>query len=178
MAEKTILLAEDDPAHVSLIQRALARAETKCRLDVVRDGTEVIDYLFSAGAYADRDPTDMPALLLLDLKMPKMDGLQVLQVLRRVRGDDHPRLPPVVILTSSTDEIDVVDAYRLGAYSFIHKPSGFPELVEALRQVAAYWLRLNELPSADRSSATREREAPTRPGFLDRRPAGPTEKSR
>ncbi len=169
MTKKTILLAEDDPAHSALIERALERVEEDYHLDVVRDGTEVIDYLFATGSYADRDPTQLPDLLLLDLKMPKMDGLQVLQVLRRVRGDGHPQMPPVVVLTSSSDAIDLIDAYRLGAFSFIRKPADFQQFVDALRQITSYWLRLNELPPGRLPATTGETDQTLRSGFLDRR---------
>jgi two-component system response regulator len=104
----------------------------------------VIDYLFRTGVYAGREPDESADLLLLDLKMPKMDGLQVLQVLRRVRSLDRSKLPPVVILTSSRQDKDIVRAYRLGAHSYIQKPTSFVELVEAVRRIVEYWLGLNK----------------------------------
>ncbi len=143
---KTILLAEDDPAHVALIRRALDKVGFSCRLEVVSSGAEVIDYLFGTGSFADRDKSATPDLLLLDLKLPKMDGLQVLQVLGRVRDDGQSKFPPVVVLTSSRNEADVAEAYRLGAHSFIPKPADFPQLVEAVRQIVQYWMVLNEFP--------------------------------
>ncbi len=168
MGQKTILLAEDDPAHAALIRRAFERVQSVgSRLDVVGTGAEVIDYLFATGAYAARSPAPLPDLLLLDLKMPEMDGLQVLQVLRRVRGDDQPRLPPVVILTSSIAEIDVVDAYRLGVHSFVRKPTDFRGLVDAMRQIVAYWLDLNQSPAAGRQNAPFDRDRVGPPDFLD-----------
>ena len=145
---KTILLAEDDPAHVALFRRALEKVGIACRLDVATDGAEAIDYLFATGVHAGRDPKQMPDLILLDLKMPKMNGFQVLQILRRVRHDDGTRFPPVVILTSSREEADIVEGYRLGAYSFIPKPADFSELIDAVRQIVQYWIGLNESPSA------------------------------
>jgi two-component system, response regulator len=146
MDDKTILLAEDDPAHAALIRQAIERVDCSCRADVVSNGLEVIDYLFATGSHADRDSSRMPDLIMLDLKMPKMDGLQVLQVLRRVHWDDHSRLPPVIILTSSKHQKDILDAYNLGAHSYIQKPIGFSKLVEAVRQIVEYWLGLNQYP--------------------------------
>ncbi|MBN2476091.1 MAG: response regulator [Pirellulales bacterium] len=143
MGQKTVLLAEDDPAHAVLIRRALEQVPSKCHLEVVRDGRGVIDYLFATGSHAGRDPADAPHLILLDLKMPAMDGLQLLQVLRRVRSGEPPSLPPVVILTSSAEQPEVADAYRLGAHSFIQKPMEFAELVEVMRRIVTYWLDLN-----------------------------------
>ena len=168
MDQKTVLLVEDDPAHATLIRRAFDRvASAGNTLDVVGGGAELIEYLFATGSYAARDPSAIPDLILLDLKMPEMDGLQVLQVLRRVRGDDQAGLPPIVILTSSFAEIDVVDAYRLGAHSFVRKPSEFHELVEAIEQIVAYWLGLNRSPSAGRPNVRFERDRVGPPGFLD-----------
>jgi two-component system response regulator len=140
-------LAEDDPAHAALIRQAIQRADSSCQIDVVNNGVEAIDYLFATGSRADRDASQMPDLILLDLKMPRMDGLQVLQVLQRVRfNDNHTRLPPVVVFTCSKHEMDLVDAYRLGARSYVRKPMGSPKLVEAVQQIVGYWLGLNESP--------------------------------
>ena len=143
MAEKTILLAEDDPGQELLFRHAVGRCDLECRLDVVHDGTEVIDYLFCIGKFKDSKQPQMPDLLLLDLKMPKMDGLQVLQVLRRVRGEDRMRLPPVVVLTSSDLDEDIEGAYRWGAQSYIRKPTDFDEFANAVRETLHYWLGLN-----------------------------------
>lgn len=143
--DKLILLAEDDVAHQKLFRHALEQSGVDCRLEVVQDGVELIDFLFGTGQYKGRDPRLMPDLILLDLKMPRMDGLQVLQVLRRVR-DEQFRLPPVVVLTCSDHEQDIVDAYRWGARSYIRKPVSFPEFVEAVRETAQYWLGLNRPP--------------------------------
>jgi len=144
---RTILLAEDDPAHAHLIERALKEVDQECLLDVVDDGAEVIDYLFATGKHRGRDTRQVPNLILLDLKMPKMDGLQVLQVLRRVRSDQTTRLPPIVVLTSSTNQTDIAEAYRLGAYSYICKPLDFGSWVESMRQIVTYWLDLNRPPA-------------------------------
>ena len=155
MMQKTILLADDEPAHVKLIKLAIERANGNCRLDVVSNGTEVIDYLFAAGSFTDRDPKQVPNLILLNLKMPKMGALQVLQVLRRVRTDSFNVLPSVVILTSSASEVDMVEAYRLGARSFIHKPIDFSQLVEVMQQITHYWLDLNQMPTSNRPNPRR-----------------------
>ena len=142
-----ILLAEDDPNDEDLIRLAMAEAHVECQLDVVRDGVEVIDYLFATGQHADRDARQMPQLLLLDLKMPRMNGLQVLQVLRRVRlNDGATHLPPVVALTCSNEDQDINEAYRWGAHSFVRKPVDFEEFTRAVKQVVGYWLGLNEPP--------------------------------
>jgi two-component system response regulator len=143
MSEKTILLAEDDASHVALFRRALSDSDIRCRLDVVTDGTEVIDYLFCIGRYVGRDPRLMPDLILLDLKMPRMDGIQVLKVMRRVRGDDRIRFPPVVVLTSSDLDSDIADAYHWGAQSYIRKPLLFAEFAKAVQETVQYWLGLN-----------------------------------
>ena len=152
MTEKTILLAEDDPGHEALIRRALKRAGNDLEIAVVHDGVEVLDYLFATGKHAGRDSSRMPHLILLDLKMPRMGGLQVLQVLRRVRGDQRTSLPPVVILTSSSEDLDVVNAYQLGAHSFIHKPVDFDKLTDMIAQIVEYWLTVNESPPVVRTS--------------------------
>jgi two-component system, response regulator len=153
MSDKTILLAEDDLNHVDLFRRALATSGVECQLDVVNDGTEVIDYLFTTGKFADRDRS-MPDLILLDLKMPRMSGLQVLKILRRVRGDDRARFPPVVVLTSSDLDNDVADAYRWGAQSYIRKPLVYSEFAAAVREAVQYWLGLNQPLPRQRMGAT------------------------
>ena len=150
---KRILLAEDDAGHVTLIKRALTRANIDCCVDVVGNGVEVIDYLFGVGQ--ERQPTAMPDLVLLDLNMPEMNGRQVLQVLRRVRSQDGLTLPPVVVLTASDDDGDINDSYKLGAQSFIRKPVDHGRFTEAVQQTTLYWLGLNESPSRDYSLAQR-----------------------
>jgi len=109
----------------------------------VRDGAEALDYLFATGAYADRDTTTMPAVVILDLKLPKVDGLEVLQ---RMRADERTKLVPVVILTSSKEERDMVNGYNFGANSYVRKPVDFTQVVEAARQLGLYWLVINEPP--------------------------------
>jgi two-component system, response regulator len=151
MVEKVILLAEDDPGHEAMFRRAVSSSGVACRLDVVHDGTEVLDYLFGVGSYKAARPRQMPDLLLLDLKMPKMDGLQVLQVLRRVRSEERPRFPPVVVLTSSDMDDDIAGAYRWGAQSYIRKPPDFDGYSDAVRETLHYWLGLNQ-PAPSRSA--------------------------
>ena len=150
---KTILLAEDDAGHATLIKRALTRANIDCTVDVVRNGVEAIDYLLSVGEYADRKPAVMPDLILLDLNMPEMDGRQVLQHLHNARTQDRINLPPVVVLTSSDEETEIKDAYSLGAQSFVRKPVQHGRFMEAVQQTTSYWLGLHESPNRDCSLA-------------------------
>jgi two-component system response regulator len=138
-----ILLVEDKRNDIDLTLRAFARSKIANEIIVVKDGEEALDYLFASGAHSGRDPTNMPELVLLDLKLPKVDGLEVL---RRLRADERTRRLPVVILTSSKEESDVVASYDLGANSFIRKPVDFLEFMDAARQLGLYWLVLNEPP--------------------------------
>lgn len=140
---KTILLIEDNPDDVELTRRALNRSNVANRLVLVTDGAEALDYLFATGEYAERDASDLPQVILLDLKLPKIDGLEVL---RRIRADERTRLLPVVILTSSNRERDVIDSYKLGANSYVRKPVDFEQFVLATRTLGLYWLVLNEPP--------------------------------
>lgn len=141
--EKTILLVEDNPDHEALTLRALKKAGLANPVVVARDGAEALDYLFATGKYEGRDTTDTPQTILLDLKLPKVDGLEVLQ---RLRSDERTSLIPVVVLTSSDEEKDLVASYRHGANSYIRKPVDFVQFVEATRQLGLYWLVLNEPP--------------------------------
>lgn len=143
MVNKVILLVEDNPDDEALTLRALRKHNVTNEVVVMRDGAEAIDYLFGSGAYADRDTSALPQVVLLDLKLPKVDGLEVL---RRIRADDQSRVLPVVILTSSKEEEDVLAGYRLGANSYVRKPVDFVEFTEAVRQLGLYWLLLNEPP--------------------------------
>ena len=143
MSEKPILLVEDNPDDEALTIRAFAKNKIKNPIVVARDGAQAIDYLFGTGAYAGRDIKQAPQVVLLDLKLPKIDGLEVLKLLR---ADEHLKLLPVVILTSSREEQDLVNGYRLGANSYIRKPVDFTKFVEAVRQLGVYWLVLNEPP--------------------------------
>jgi len=138
-----ILLVEDNPDDETLTLRALRKNNIGNELVVVRDGAEALDFLFCTGAYAERDPRDMPQVILLDLKLPKVDGLEVL---RRVRANESTRLLPVVILTSSKEEQDRLNGYSLGANSYVRKPVDFDQFVGAVRQLGLYWLVLNEAP--------------------------------
>lgn len=143
MTERTILLVEDNPDHEALTMRALRKAGLANPVVVARDGAEALDFLFGTGTYAGRDVSDLPQTVLLDLKLPKVDGLEVLQ---RMRADDRTRLIPVVVLTSSDEEKDLVTSYKYGANSYIRKPVDFVQFVEATRQLGLYWLVLNEPP--------------------------------
>ena len=143
MKEKIILLVEDNPDDETLTLRALEQAKIANQVVVARDGAEALDYLFATGTHAGRDTRFLPAVILLDLKLPKVDGLEVL---RRVRADERTRLVPVVVLTSSKEEQDVARSYRGGANSYIRKPVIFALFAEAARQLGLYWLVLNEPP--------------------------------
>lgn len=140
---KILLLVEDNPDDEALALRALKKNNILNEVVVVRDGTEALDYLFGEGIYADRDINIMPEVVLLDLKLPKIDGLEVL---KRMRADGRTMHLPVVILTSSDQERDVVDSYKLGCNSYIRKPVDFIQFSEAVRQLGIYWLLLNIAP--------------------------------
>jgi two-component system response regulator len=142
-SKKVILLVEDNPDDEALTLRALKKNNILNEVVVARDGAEALDYLFCTGAYADRDSNVQPQLVLLDLKLPKIDGLEVLKLLR---ADKRTRLQPVVILTTSKEDRDVVASYSLGANSYIPKPGDFEEFTEAVRQLGLYWLVLNVSP--------------------------------
>lgn len=142
MNSKTILLVEDNPDDEALTLRALQKNNILNDVAIVRDGAEALDYLFCQGSYATREPCS-PAVILLDLKLPKIDGLEVLN---RIRNDARTRLLPVVILTSSKEEQDVIKGYSFGANSYIRKPVDFAQFIEAIRQVGLYWLMMNEPP--------------------------------
>ena len=141
MSEKDILLVEDNPDDVELTRIAFAEAGAGYRLIVVSDGAEAVDYLLARGVHADRDPNELPALVLLDLNLPKLDGREVLQVIR-----NHPatKTLPVVVLTTSAEPYDVDRVYDLGANSYIQKPVEFERFVEVVRQIGLYWLDLNQ----------------------------------
>ena len=143
MTHKMILLVEDNPDDEALTLRALKKSNIANKIVVVRDGAEALDYLFGTGAFADRDPLELPQVTLLDLKLPKVDGLEVL---RRLRADPRTRMLPVVILTSSKEEQDLISAYSIGVNSYVRKPVDFNQFVDAIGQLGLYWLVLNEPP--------------------------------
>jgi two-component system, response regulator len=141
LKNKVIMLVEDNPDDEALTVRALKKSKVVNEIVVVRDGVQALDYLFGEGANAGRDTNEMPQVVLLDLKLPKLDGLGVL---RRLRADERTRLLPVVILTSSIEEQDRVNGYGLGANSYVRKPVDFDQFVAAATQLGLYWLVLNE----------------------------------
>jgi len=138
---KTILLVEDNANDEYLTLRALKKYNVANDVVVARDGVEALDYLFCTGAHASRDVRELPIVVLLDLKLPKVDGLEVL---RRVRGDERTRLLPVVILTSSNEERDVISGYKLGTNSYVQKPVDFTAFMDAVGQLGLYWMMLNQ----------------------------------
>jgi two-component system response regulator len=141
MQQKIILLVEDNPDDEELTRLALQESNIAHQVVVAHDGVEALDYLFATGPYADRDPRHIPALILLDLKLPKIDGLEVL---RRLRADDRTKLLPIVILTSSNEERDLLAGYSLGANSYVRKAVDFAHFTDDVRQLGAYWLVLNQ----------------------------------
>jgi two-component system response regulator len=141
MMGKVILLVEDNPDDEALTLRSFKRCNILNDVIVAHDGVEALDYIFGTGKYAGRDVTDVPAVIMLDLKLPKVDGMEVL---RRLRADERTKLAPVVILTSSREERDVVNGYKLGANSYIRKPVDFEQFAGAVQQLGLYWLLLNE----------------------------------
>jgi two-component system response regulator len=147
MSERTILLVEDDENQVLLALRALRKHGIVKEVDemvVARDGEEALDYIFGTGSHAGRDTSVMPEFVLLDLKLPKMDGLQVLE---RLRGDERTELLPVILFSSSREHEDVVAGYRLGANSYVAKPANFEKFSEAMQYLGWYWLSFNESPT-------------------------------
>jgi two-component system response regulator len=141
--ERSILLVEDNAKDEALTLRAFKRNNLLNQVHVVRDGAEAVAYLHGCGVDAEGNPPEMPQLVLLDLKLPKIDGLEVL---RQIRSDPRTRLLPVVILTTSTEESDRLEGYRLGANSYVRKPVDFQKFAEAVKQLGLYWLVLNEQP--------------------------------
>jgi two-component system response regulator len=147
MDNKIILLVEDNPDDEALTLRALKKNNISNHVIVARDGAEALDYLFGAGQYSGRDANLTPQVVLLDLKLPKVEGLEVL---RRLRANESTKLLPVVILTSSNEEQDRINGYDSGANSYVRKPVDFNQFIEAVRQLGLYWLILNEQPPARR----------------------------
>jgi two-component system response regulator len=143
MEEKIILLVEDNPDDVDLTIRAFKRNNIGNKVIVAEDGAEALDYLFGTGMYIGRNMKDMPVVVLLDLKLPKIDGLEVL---KSIRQDERTKLLPVVVLTSSAEQKDVIKGYSLGANSYVRKPINFEQFVEAVKHLGLYWLLWNEPP--------------------------------
>lgn len=139
-----ILLVEDNPNDAELTLRSLKKNNVSNRIHLVRDGAEALDFLFGKGAYSGRSLRDGPKVILLDLKLPKVDGLEVL---RQIKGNSHARNVPVVILTSSKEERDIVESYQLGVNSYIVKPVDFAQFTNAVRQLGLYWMLLNQPPA-------------------------------
>lgn len=138
-----ILLVEDNPQDLALALRALKKANVGNRIEVARDGAEALDFIFCEGAHAGRRIEDTPQVILLDLKLPKIDGLEVLQ---RLKGDPRTRAIPVVVLTSSKEQSDVLESYKLGTNSYVVKPVSFDQFAAAVQQLGLYWLLLNHPP--------------------------------
>jgi two-component system response regulator len=138
-----ILLVEDNPNDAELTQRALRKGGFEDRLTIVRDGAEALDYLFASGAYSGRNIEDRPKVVFLDLKLPKVDGIEVL---RRIRSDDRLKTVPVVVLTSSHEERDITQCYRLGVNSYVVKPVDFDSFYKSVAELGTYWLVLNKSP--------------------------------
>ncbi|MGA3229034.1 MAG: response regulator [Candidatus Binatus sp.] len=145
MKERVILLVEDNADDETLTMRALKKNNISNTIVVARDGVEALDYLFGTGQYAERDTSAQPELILLDLKLPKVDGFEVL---KKLRADERTKLLAVVILTSSKEQQDIANGYGLGANSYIRKPVDFQQFVDAVLQLGLYWLVLNERPPA------------------------------
>ena len=140
---RTILLVEDNPDDEELTVRALDRNHIANKVVVARDGQDALDYMFGAGTWAGRDATDIPSVVLLDLHLPKIDGLEVL---KRLRADPRTAMTPIVILTSSMEQQDLIQGYGLGANSYVRKPVEFDQFVKAVGQLGLYWLVMNEVP--------------------------------
>jgi two-component system response regulator len=145
MNSRTILLVEDNPSDVALTKRALERSRITNKLILAEDGVEALDYLFCTGKHAGRDPNDLPTIVLLDLKLPKVDGFEVL---KQIRSSEITKRLPVVIMTSSKEDVDIASAYDNGANSYVHKPVDFNQFAEAVNHLGLYWLVINEPPPA------------------------------
>lgn len=143
MEEVEILLVEDNPTDAELTMRALKRKNMANQLVWVKDGAEALDFIFATGAYSHRNPDDLPKLILLDLRMPKVDGLEVLQ---KIKDEEVTRQIPVVVLTSSKEDRDIVESYKLGVNSYVSKPVEFDEFIDAVSTLGFYWMLINNPP--------------------------------
>lgn len=141
MNEKLILLVEDNPDDEMLLLRAFEKNRISNEIIITRDGAEALDWLFGEGVFSGRDADILPQIIILDLKLPKIDGLEVL---RRIRADERTKLIPIIILTTSSEQKDIISSYNLGANSYVQKPVDFEEFIEATRQLGLYWLVLNK----------------------------------
>ncbi len=141
--ELEILLVEDNPTDAELTMRALKRKNLANRLVWVKDGAEALDFIFAQGQFQDRDPEDLPRLILLDLRMPKVDGMEVL---KKIKANEQTRKIPVVVLTSSQQDQDVVESYKLGVNSYVSKPVEFDEFIDAVSTLGLYWMLINKPP--------------------------------
>lgn len=144
--DKSILLVEDNPTDELLTVRALEKCNMPISIVVMRDGVEAIDYLFAQGKFMERNAPHLPSLILLDLKLPKLDGLNVL---KKIRADERTGHVPVIILTSSREERDIMESYRLGANSYVHKPVNYEKFHSVARELGFYWFSINELPCCE-----------------------------
>lgn len=143
MEEIEILLVEDNPTDAELTMRALKRRNLANQVVWVKDGAEALDFIFATGDFSDRNPQDLPKLILLDLRMPKVDGLEVLQ---RIKAEENTRKIPVVVLTSSKEDRDIVESYKLGVNSYVSKPVEFDEFIDAVSTLGLYWMLINNPP--------------------------------
>ncbi len=143
MEEVEILLVEDNPTDAELTMRALKRKNMANQVVWVKDGAEALDFIFATGIYSDRNPEDLPKLILLDLRMPKVDGLEVLQ---KIKAEEKTRQIPVVVLTSSNEDRDIVESYKLGVNSYVSKPVEFDEFIDAVSTLGFYWMLINNPP--------------------------------
>ena len=150
MKGKFILLVEDNPDDIKLTQWAFKKCGNTTPMVIIQDGAEALEYLFGIGAHAGRDPADLPAVMLLDINLPKVDGLEVL---RRLRADARTRRLPVVVLTSSKEDQDLLMSYDLGANSYVRKPVDYDQFLDAVHQLGLYWLLLNEAPPPNGTKA-------------------------
>jgi len=141
--EIEILLVEDNPNDIELALRALKKHNLANKVHVVKDGAEALDYIFGTGSYVSRDVNNKPKVVFLDLKLPKVDGLEVL---RRIKSDEITKVIPIVVLTSSTEERDIIESYQLGVNSYIVKPIDFDKFMDAVSELGLYWLLLNQPP--------------------------------